>query len=83
MGAGICHAAHAHEPPHVGDLTPGDARHEAVAAREPAEQPRGLLGHVGVLGTPHDRGERAVHVAEDGRTLRVGRKGTKGLQHAP
>ena len=76
-------AAHAHEAPHVGHRAARDARHAAVAAREPAEQPRGLLGHVGVLGALHDRGERAVHVAEDRRALGVGRHGTEGLQHAP
>ena len=64
-------AAHADEPPDVGRRAARDARHAAVAARQPRQQQRGLLGHVRVLGALHDRRERAVDVEEERRARGV------------
>ena len=75
VGAGVGDPADAHQPPGLGRRAAGDARHAAVAAREPAQQERHLLAHVGVLGAPHDRRQRAVDVAEDAGPLGASRSG--------
>ena len=76
--AGVGDPADAHQPPRVGGRAAGDAGDEAVPAREAAQQERGLLGTCRVLGTPDDRRERAVDVAEDGCAPRVGQQGLEG-----
>jgi hypothetical protein len=83
--------AHPHEPAGVRRGAARDARNAAVAARECREEAGRAVGHLGVAGALHDRGERAVDVAQDGGALRrLGERPKRGRErlgrggwHAP
>ena len=81
--ARVLDAADPDQPADIGGGTSRDASDAGIAAREPAQQLRGLLRDLGVRGPLDDRRQRPVDVEEQRRARRVCGEGAKGLHNAP
>ena len=71
MRAEVGDRAERDDPARVGRAPARDAGHEPVALGDLDQRPPGRLGHVRVVRVLDDRRQRAVHVEQDRRALRV------------